>query len=164
MSLYNMLCGNNPLFPIYFAVLSTVQPISVDDVPRFRDVYTQVSDGMPQIVLYTRTGGGNREEYEAENDALAAHPLCVSDQDDDFDSTYAHFTFNVPEPWQEKMLTLITAMEGTTLNATPRDKLQAVLLHDHRTQDQPPAQTLSEEEMEKVFQLIEEIDDALSAT
>jgi hypothetical protein len=35
MSFYNMLFG---VYPMYFALLSTAQPISIDDVPRFHDV------------------------------------------------------------------------------------------------------------------------------
>jgi len=74
-----------------------------------------VEDG--KIVIYTRTGGGNRDYYENEetcrdyfpeyfdgendpsgpwNDDLRAIPGYVRDQDDDFDSTYAHFYFDVP--------------------------------------------------------------------
>lgn len=156
MSLYNMLCGNNPLFAIYFAVLSTVQPISIDHVPRFRDVYTKVDDGVPQIVIYTRTGGGNRDYYETENNALAAHPLCVGDRDDDYDSTYAHFTFNVPESWREKMLTLIAAMEKTPLGATPQEKLDSMLA-SLKGEERKPSEPVSDDEIENLIQITTEI-------
>lgn len=63
----------------------------------------------------TRNGGGNREcdrncdecwfEFpncppEA-NKRLAEHPLYIRDYDDDFDETYAHFEFRVPEDMLE---------------------------------------------------------------
>ena len=98
MSMYNMVCGNNPCFGILARILDTVEPLS--EVPRFRDMYTRAEGDQLQIVLYTRTGGGNREEYEEQNNALAAHPLYVKDWDDDFDTTFAHFAFSVPPEFE----------------------------------------------------------------
>ena len=88
MSLYNMLFGVNSAAPLLLAMLG----IDKNAVPRFRDCF--LADG--KIVIHTRTGGGNREAYEAENDALTTLPGYVSDSDDDFDCTYANFIFEVP--------------------------------------------------------------------
>ncbi len=90
MSLYNMLFGVNQLAPVLLAALG----LSRDQVPRFRDCY--VDGEKKQIVIHTRTGGGNREDYQDENDELCAHPQYLHDEDDDFDSTYADFYFSFP--------------------------------------------------------------------
>ena len=95
MSLYNALFGTNPATGLLLAMLG----IDRNFPPRFRDCYL---DG-ERIVIYTRTGGGNRDEYEAQNDAMHALPGFVSDEDDDFDSTYAHFSYRIPEKFLESI-------------------------------------------------------------
>lgn len=75
---------------------------------RFRDAWVEKGDdGEPVIVIYTRNGGGNRECYchdhpevgclEKVIEDLQAHPLYLSDEDDDFDGTYATFRFRCPD-------------------------------------------------------------------
>jgi hypothetical protein len=70
-------------------------------------------DHKPEIHVYTRNGGGNRQHwsFSYENDAgeacecpgciiehrLPKHPNYLSDHDDDFDCTYATIHFSVPE-------------------------------------------------------------------
>jgi hypothetical protein len=51
--MYNMLFGSNKAAPVLLAVLG----ITADRVPRYRDCFI---DG-ENIVIHTRTGGGNRE-------------------------------------------------------------------------------------------------------
>lgn len=89
-------------------------------VARYRDCWVEKSPDGPVIAVYTRQGGGNRECfcesrntvvvaeqhvpatcYAACNEVLAAHPLYLSDADDDFDSTYATFYFRVPDEYRE---------------------------------------------------------------
>ena len=86
-------------------------------VARFRDAWVEKGDDGPVIAIYTRQGGGNRECnceefgrqhvpgqcYAACNEALAAHPLYLRDDDDDFDRTYATFRFRVPEEYREAL-------------------------------------------------------------
>lgn len=98
MSLYNMMCGSNPASGRLLAAIN----LDPGSIPRFRDVW--VNDDMTEVTVHTRTGGGNRESYEAENDALCAHPLYLRDADDDFDSTFADFTFRLPAEEKAKML------------------------------------------------------------
>jgi hypothetical protein len=86
MSLYNLLFGRNPLAPFYLAILD----LTPDDVGRFRDCFLQKTDeGDVRIVVYTRNGGGNRDDYAQITSDLQAHPEYVTDFDDDFDCTYA---------------------------------------------------------------------------
>jgi hypothetical protein len=91
--LYNMVFGMNPLADVILATLG----LKRSDVGRFRDCY--VAEG--QIAVYTRNGGGNREEYQDVIDALAQHPCYVRDADDEFDSTYATIYFRFPEEYAE---------------------------------------------------------------
>lgn len=95
MSLFNLVTGTDPLAPYVLAMLGLPSKEFMKIVPRFRDAYL-VSDG-PYLALMTRTGGGNRDDYETENQRLREIPGFVKDFDDDFDSTYAHWWYKVPE-------------------------------------------------------------------
>ena len=88
-----MLFGRNPLSSIILATLD----LKEEDFSRFRDVF--ISEG--KIAVYTRIGGGNRQEYQDTIDKIREHPNYVSDMDDDFDSTYATFYFSFPEKHKE---------------------------------------------------------------
>lgn len=91
MSLYNMVMGFNPACVIIMPMLGRKQ----DEYPRFRDCFLE--DG--KIAIYTRVGGGNRNCGFGEEE-LYKDPNFVSTYDDDFDSTYATYLFNVPEEWK----------------------------------------------------------------
>ena len=114
MSLYNALFGENELADVLLAALG----LERDDVPRYRDCYI---DG-DHIVVHTRTGGGNREEYAEANAALAHHPGHLFDVDDDFDGTYADFHFRFP-PEYEADLKAIVAKDD---QIKPSEKWQAL--------------------------------------
>lgn len=89
MSLYNMVHGTNPLAGLILAVLG-VKPA---EVPRFRDAYYNGSN----LVILTRTGGGNREAYEEQNQKLTELHGYLTDADTAFDSTFAEFHYSVPD-------------------------------------------------------------------
>lgn len=91
MSLYNILFGRNPHASLLLAVLG----LRDNDVERLRDVSVS-SDGL-QIEVYTRTGGGNREDYP--NLAMRSAPGWLGSVDDEFDCTYCTDTFAVPAEW-----------------------------------------------------------------
>jgi hypothetical protein len=141
MSLYNMLFGQAPLAPALLKILD----IETCDIPRYRDCCLG-NDGK-SIIIYTRTGGGNRDYYASEeecrsnypeyftedndsppsgpwNSDLQAHPMYASDYDDDFDHTYAYFEFKVPEEWADELRTL--AAQGPGATTTPSEKWQAL--------------------------------------
>lgn len=138
MSLYNALFGRNEAAPFLMDILGLIDPRGKNNInypiPRFRDIYVEVGDKGPIIVLYTRQGGGNREcwcgeNYKPEeltdervpgekhhpgcynlaNSLLAKHPLYIRDYDDDFDSTYAYFEFSIPPKFKAAVATLATA-------------------------------------------------------
>ena len=97
--------------------------LSIDDFSRFRAVWFE--DGL--IFVRTRTGGGNRECYSEDedhsqcchfyNEMLAEKPNFISDEDDDYDSTYALFKFeplpeysDIVKQHSEKQLSLEESM------------------------------------------------------
>lgn len=89
MSLYNLLHGVNPDTETLLNVLG----YTTGDFGRFRNVYVQ--DGF--IIVHTRCGGGNREDYSEVFSMAEDHPWYSHDQDDDFDSTYADIFFKLPD-------------------------------------------------------------------
>lgn len=104
MSLYNMLFGMNPDADNLLALLNLTRA----DVGRFRDCYVaKDDDGEPIIVVHTRNGGGNREDYMPD---FTDHPLYLSDADDDFDCTYADILFRVPEEAKAALVNLPETM------------------------------------------------------
>lgn len=112
MSLYNMINGVQPATFFILPMLGR----HPDEYPRFRDCFVgkEHSDeevdqfGVPKhkhgeemlISVYTRVGGGNRDDYESEIEQLRNMPGYVEDFDDDFDSTFATFVFKVPEKFE----------------------------------------------------------------
>jgi len=90
VSLYNMLFGKNPQSSLLLAVIG----LRENDVERLRDV-SVADDG--RIEVYTRTGGGNREDYP--NFALRSAPGWAGSVDDEYDCSYCTDTFDVPPEW-----------------------------------------------------------------
>lgn len=139
MSLYNTLFGVNDVADVLLAVLK-LHPYR--SIPRFRDIYLEEQT----IVVYTRTGGGNRMFYENEkscrenypqyftgeekdypvgpwNDDLRKHVNYLSDVDCDFDCTYAYFSFSFPTGYEKELKSL--ASQEQSLN--PRQKWKILL-------------------------------------
>ncbi len=111
MSLYNMVFGENGSQKEFlFSLLDKGQ----QDFGRYRDIY--VTD--THIVVHTRNGGGNREDYQDVFDEMFHHPLYDYDEDDDFDCTYANIYFKHPEGYSEVLKGMA---EGTI---TPSEKWQ----------------------------------------
>ena len=94
MSLYNLMNGFNPACVVLLPMLGRKQ----EEYPRFRDCF--LSEDMKRIVVYTRVGGNNRGCGYGE-EALYSDPNFVTTYDDDFDSTYGYYEFNVPEKWKD---------------------------------------------------------------
>lgn len=113
MSLYQMTNGVNLATFIILPLLGK----HPESYPRFRDCFItdskpkgmmeQICENEPNdfseykdtIKIYTRIGGGNREEYEKEIEELRNMPGYIADEDDNFDSTYATFIFKIPEKY-----------------------------------------------------------------
>ena len=124
MSLYSMIFGVSPLAGIVLESLG----LTPTDVPRFRDAYYDAE--LNRLVIYTRTGGGNRDYYDSEqsrraeygpyNDDLRDIVGFMFDEDDDFDCTYAYFYFAVPVAFEPIFDTLRDLGAGKDLNPTDR--------------------------------------------
>lgn len=136
-----MLFGQTPLAPALLKILD----IELCDIPRYRDAY--LGEAGRSIIIYTRTGGGNRDYYDSEescrssypeyfenadeapagpwNCDLQAHPGYIQDYDDDFDPTYAYFEFKVPEEWAAELEALAKQAPGST--TSPSEKWQTLL-------------------------------------
>jgi hypothetical protein len=94
MSLYNSLFGQETLAPVLLNALN----LSRETVGRYRDCYLAKGEDLGmRIIVFTRNGGGNREDYEEVTRYLQAHPLYVRDWDEEYDCTYASYEFRVPE-------------------------------------------------------------------
>lgn len=91
--MYNMLFGVNKDYSIFLEMLG----LKKEDCGRFRDCYMQDN----KIIIYTRNGGGNREEYQEVIDKLATHKNYFTDYDDDFDCTYCYIEFSIPDEFKE---------------------------------------------------------------
>lgn len=109
MSLYNMLFGDGGSeVPFLFGLLSKTP----SDFGRYRSIYVTEN----HIVVHTRNGGGNREDYEDVFDEMSDHPLYDYDEDDVFDCTYASIYFKHPAEYSELLKEMA---EGTV---TPAEK------------------------------------------
>ena len=99
MSFYNMVNGTRPATFFILPMLGK----HPDEYPRFRDCFL-ADEEHPEydnhIHVYTRTGGGNREYYETENEEMRNMDGFVTDYDDSFDATYASWIFKIPNKWQ----------------------------------------------------------------
>lgn len=136
MSLYNALFGVNPVADVLLACLGTTR----DRVPRFRDCF--LDDGC--IVIHTRTGGGNRDFYESEEECRSAYPEYfegddppkgpwnvdlralpgfLRDEDDDFDCTYADFYYAFPKEYEAEL----RALAENAPQVTPNEKWKLLL-------------------------------------
>lgn len=91
MSMYNLLHGQNPLAGLIISMLD-VYPA------RFRDAWITEDR---KIAIYTRLGGGNRDDYQENITQLQSHPNYFYDRDDEFDCTYATFYYSFPEKYKE---------------------------------------------------------------
>ena len=103
MSFYSMVFGRN----IHADAILATLGLRRQDTGRFRDCF--VAKG--KIAVYTRNGGGNREDYEDVFKALSNHPCYLNDEDDEFDCTYATIYFSFPEEYKEELAALDSGKE-----------------------------------------------------
>lgn len=143
MSLYNALFGVNPLAAV------VVEAVGANNlIPRFRDAYFDAEEN--RLVIFTRTGGGNRdyydepggydnEDYEGPfNSDLRALPNFLYDEDDDFDCTYASFYFSIPEAYKPIFDTLRDLGAGTDVK--PMDRFTQMIEDLEKGGNSPDAQ------------------------
>jgi len=105
MSLYNMLFKENEKADKLLNMLA----LNRESFGRYRDVYLN-ADGT-KIIVYTRCGGGNREEYNYVFENMKEHPNYISDYDDSYDNTYCYFEFKVPLEYRTETAGWSTGVE-----------------------------------------------------
>jgi hypothetical protein len=152
MSLYNALFGRNPASRLLLAMLNLTE----GDVGRFRDCYLKRDEETKKltIVIYTRNGGGNRDDYEAVTEALQVHPAYLSDADDDFDCTYASYFFKVPEAFAATAEEL--AGLGAESDVSPQDRFQALIANLQKGDQTDPAVIKAMEVGKDIFAKVSE--------
>lgn len=132
MSFYNMLFGMNWQSDLLLAVIG----LKKNDVERFRDCHK--SEDGSEIYVYTRTGGGNREDYP--NLTMRERPEWRASEDDGYDCTYCTDTFEVPEQWREDVKNLGDMTKGfraefaqhlaATINRAPTERDAAAAAYE----------------------------------
>lgn len=105
MSLYNMLFKENEKADKLLSMLALDREL----FGRYRDVYLN-ADGS-KIIVYTRCGGENREEYDWVFENMERHPNYISDYDDSYDETYCYFEFEVPWEYRTETAGWSTGVE-----------------------------------------------------
>lgn len=172
MSMYNLLHGENPLAGMLVGILGIDQPDGKWRSGRFRDIHVRFEEGRPpEIVLYTRNGGGNREHYNDEKEAgpdcdctgctmtyhIPKHPNYLRDEDDDFDCTYASVFYSVPAEHES----LVKFLYGITKDKrTPNEKWTYLLdkLRNGKSDDPEVAAVV-----DKLSPLMKQISDSLNS-
>lgn len=135
MSFYNMIFGMNSQTPLLLATVG----LREHEIDRFRDV--SVSGN--QINVYSRTGGGNREDYP--NTAMRKLDGWVNSYDDDYDSTYCTDEIKIPEQYLQDVENLSNIFEhgirpefakhlakALQREPTEADKTHEAYLHESR--------------------------------
>ena len=91
MSIYNLMRKHHPLAGALLNSLGFDKD-SIENIPRLRDCFLFEDD----IRILTRTGGANRQSYEEGNKMLTELPGFIRDWDDQFDNTYAWWSYRWP--------------------------------------------------------------------
>jgi hypothetical protein len=121
LSLYNLLNGVNP------NARNILQALDLDphQIERFRDA-SFGKDGDQHILrIFCRTGGGNRSDYP--NTILTSHPSYLRDHDDDYDPTYAHYYFKIPQDVLDQLAAQGLTPEDVVDPTTLREKTEAAI-------------------------------------
>lgn len=116
--MYHLLFQMDPLAPLLMHVLEK----KPDDFHRFRDCHLVQQDDEFVIQVFTRCGGGNRQDHLDMFEAMSNEPNYIRDYDDPFDSTYAHIEFSIPAT--DKGVELLSGIQEME-----PEKLQRLLTH-----------------------------------
>jgi len=146
MSLYNLLFGSNPLTPLLLKILEIDQPDGKYESGRFRDIYLNAEG--TKIILLTRNGGNNREDYFPKN--ILGHPNYLRDFDDNFDNTYCYIEFSVPGRFQAALKKLAPGKEPEKLH----EKFERVAKNLEESKITPETEK-AKEIMEKILKKME---------
>lgn len=146
--LYNMVFGYNVLAGPLLHVLGR----ELTDFGRFRDASLwREADGELVIRVYTRNGGGNRDEYMPD---FSNDPYYIRDVDDTYDNTYASIFFRIPDRYKG----ILGACAKDMVFETPEERWQKALENLQKNPEAPDTQAL----VEKFKPLFAQIDAQLN--
>lgn len=135
MSLYNLLFNENKDTDKLLHMLN----LNKEDFGRFRDIYLN-GDGN-KIIVYTRCGGGNREDYDWVFDDMEQHPNYIKNYDDNFDVTYCYFEFSIPDEYKEECKNMATGIEPD--NVTEKFNKFAEQMQNENTEEYKKGQEVA---------------------
>lgn len=140
-----MFMGVNPFAGVLMRVVGLPEP---SKIARLRDCFV---DKEGYVVALTRTGGGNRTDYEESNRALEQVPGFVDGLDWETDRTYALWRYRVPEKYAE----LVAALARCGAQYDLTEKFQNSL----RTMSRPanPDQEVVQAELAPHVPLLQEL-------
>ncbi len=104
---YNLIAGNHPAQLVLLSALGATDEGKISLIPRLRDVYLFPEE----IRILTRTGGGNREEYEESNEWLRSFDTFLRDWDDEYDDTYAWWAYSWPDAWRPQLQHMLETIQ-----------------------------------------------------
>lgn len=130
MSLYNLLHKIHPIGPELLTHHLGLDPTKVG---RLRDCFPVAPPLGPvgEVHVLTRTGGGNRAEFEREDAYVRKSPYYVSDSDDEYDSTYALFKFRPAPQVVADLKELFEKQPELFITLTFRERFDEALSHLH---------------------------------
>ena len=94
-------------------------------IDRFRDASFGKDGDQHVLHIFCRTGGGNREDYP--NTVLTSHPLYLRDHDDEYDCTYAHYYFKIPQSVLDELAEQKLALDDVTDTESLKEKTDAAI-------------------------------------
>lgn len=120
MSLYNKLMGENEKAEELLDMLGLDKEI----FGRYRDCYLN-ADGT-EIIVYTRCGGDNREDFDNIFAYMREHKYFIEDYDDSYDETYCYFRFKTPPVFLEQTKLMATGIEPKTVGEKFEEEIKAM--------------------------------------
>lgn len=140
--MYNALFGVRPESHV---LLSWIE-LKEDDFYRFRDCYFS-KDGS-RIIVYTRCGGPNREDYQTMYNSISHNPLYIRDYDDNYDNTYSSIEFAIPSKYK----TLAESMFEKADTSTGAEKFQKLFA----LMESNPEEAFNDPRVKKVTENLQE--------
>ena len=119
--MYEMTCNINPDARMVLDLIG-MDPEFLLEECRLRDIY--LSKDRTRVVIFTRIGGGNRENYTPAITKLRNYKGYVTDYDDDFDNTYASFEYNIPPEKLPNVVAFLASSDTTTRSEKLKQSLE----------------------------------------
>lgn len=151
--LYSLTCDVNPYGPLLVKLVGLDIEWLVKNC-RFRDAYP-TKDRLG-IVIFTRIGGGNRSAYKHAIYTLQSKDNYVKDEDWDFDSTYAEFTFRIP---QDKLPQFVAYFSDADTKTGPEKMKESMDWIERDADGFTKAHPEYDKQMRRIFEQINNSDD-----